>query len=177
MNMNPVVKYFNGEKAESYIFILIGIVALAMALYFYFAIRTSFWRGVAIPFILVALLEFVVGYTIVTRSPKDIARVEAYIQKEPQSIETLEIPRMEKVMSNFVLFRYIEIALIILGIILMYSSKNDTFWRGIGLGLFIQAGIVLSLDFFAERRGHTYLEYLKEHVVQHERTDTSSINQ
>lgn len=160
--MNPVLKYFNGEKNESYIFILIGIIALASALYFFFALKSSFWKGVAVPFIIVALLEFVVGYTIVTRSPKDSARVEAYIQKEPQRIKTLEIPRMEKVMSNFVIFRYVEIALIILGIALMYSSKHDTFWKGIGLGLFMQAGIVLSLDFFAERRGHTYLVYLKE---------------
>jgi len=45
---------------------------------------------------------------------------------------------------------------------LMYSSMNDTFWRGIGLGLFIQASIVLSLDFFAERRGHIYIVYLQE---------------
>ena len=160
--MNPVVKYFNGEKAESYIFILIGVIALAMALYFIFVLKSSFWKGVAVPFIIVALLEFAVGFTIVTRSPKDAARVETFILKEPQSIKTFEIPRMEKVMSNFVIFRYVEIALIILGIALMYSSLNDTFWRGIGLGLFIQASIVLSLDFFAERRGHIYLEYLKE---------------
>ena len=160
--MNPVVKYFNGEKAESYIFILIGVIALAMALYFIFVFKSSFWKGVAAPFIIVALLEFAVGYTIVTRSIIDTARVETFILKEPQSIKTLEIPRMEKVMSNFVIFRYVEIALIILGIALMYSSLNDTFWRGIGLGLFIQASIVLSLDFFAERRGHIYLEYLKE---------------
>lgn len=160
--MNPVVKYFNGEKAESYIFILIGVIALAMALYFIFTLKSSFWKGVAIPFIIVALLEFIVGYTIVTRSPKDITRVETFIKKEPQSIKTLEIPRMAKVMSNFVIFRYAEIALIILGIVLMYSSMNDTFWRGIGLGLFIQASIVLCLDFFAERRGHHYMEYLKE---------------
>ena len=160
--MNPIVKYFNGEKAESYIFILIGVIALAMALYFIFVLKSSFWKGVAAPFIIVALLEFAVGYTIVTRSIIDTARVETFILKEPQSIKTLEIPRMEKVMSNFVIFRYVEIALIILGIALMYSSLNDTFWRGIGLGLFIQASIVLSLDFFAERRGHIYLEYLKE---------------
>jgi glucose uptake protein GlcU len=32
-----------------------------------------------------------------------------------------------------VIYRYVEIALIILGIVLMYSSMNDTFWRGIGL--------------------------------------------
>ena len=69
---------------------------------------------------------------------------------------------MEKVLSNFVIYRYVEIALIILGIVLMYSSMNDTFWRGIGLGLFIQACIVLCLDFFAERRGHIYLEYLNQ---------------
>jgi hypothetical protein len=162
--MSYVVKYFNGEKAESYIFILVGVIVFAMALYFYFVLNSTFWKGVAIPFILVALLEFIVGYTIVTRSSKDIARVETFIQKEPQSIKTLEIPRMEKVLSNFVIFRYIEITLIILGIVLMYSSMNDTFWRGIGLGLFIQASIVLSLDFFAERRGYIYIVYLQEFV-------------
>jgi hypothetical protein len=160
--MNSILKYFNGEKAESYIFILIGVFALAMALYFIFGLKTSFWKGVAIPFIIVASLEFIVGYTIVTRSPKDIERVENFYKSAPQKINTFEIPRMEKVMSNFMIFRYVEIALIILGIALMYSSMNDTFWRGIGLGLFIQASIVLSLDFFAERRGHIYLEYLKE---------------
>ena len=160
--MNPIVKYFNGEKVESYIFIIIGVISLALALYFLFGLKTSFWKGVAIPFIVVACLEFIVGYTIVTRSPKDIKRVENFINSEPQNINNLEIPRVEKVLSNFVIFRYVEIALIILGIALMYSSMNDTFLRGIGLGLFIQASIVLSLDFFAERRGYIYFEYLKE---------------
>ena len=160
--MHPVVKYFNGEKAESYIFILLGVIAFAMALYFFFALKTSFWKGVSVPFIIVALLEFVVGYTIVTRSPKDIARVETYLQQAPKNIKTIEIPRMEKVLSNFVEYRYVEIALILLGIVLMYSSMQDTFWRGLGLGLFMQASIVLCLDFFAERRGHIYVLYLQE---------------
>lgn len=162
--MNSVVKYFDGEKAESYIFILIGIIAFTMALCFLIAFKTSFWKGVAIPFIIVALLEFIVGYTIVTRSSKDSIRVQTYITNEPLKIQIDEIPRMEKVLSNFVIYRYVEIGLIILGIAFMYSSINDTFWRGIGLGLFIQASIVLSLDFFAERRGHIYIEYLKELV-------------
>ena len=162
--MNTIIKYFDGEKLESYIFILIGVIALAMALYFIFVMKSSFWKGVAIPFFIIAMLEFVVGYTIVNRSPKDIVRIENFIQKEPLSIKSLEIPRMEKVMSNFVIFRYVEIAFIIFGIILMYSSLNDTFWRGSGLGLFIQASIVLCLDVFAERRGYMYVEYLKEFV-------------
>jgi len=112
--------------------------------------------------ILVSVLEIIVGISLIYRSPKDIIRVENYIKNNQVKIKTEEIPRMEKVMSNFVIFRYAEIALIILGMALMYSSMNDTFWRGIGLGLFIQASIVLCLDFFAERRGHHYMEYLKE---------------
>ena len=162
--MNPIIKYFNGEKSESYVFIIIGLFAFALALYFIFVLKSSFWKGVAIPFLIVALLEFIVGYTIVNRSSKDIVRVETFIKNQTQNIKTDEIPRMDKVLSNFVIYRYVEIALIVLGIVLMYSSMNDTFWRGIGLGLFIQASIVLSLDFFAERRGQIYMEYLKEIV-------------
>ncbi len=162
--MNSVVKYFSGEKIESYLFMTIGVIAFAMALYFFFVLKTTFWKGVAIPFILVAFMEFVVGFTIVTRSSKDVIRVKTYMKKEPEKIQTNEMPRMEKVLSNFVIYRYVEIALIILGIVLMYSSMNDTFWRGVGLGLFIQASIVLSLDFFAERRGHNYMVYLQEFI-------------
>ena len=162
--MNQVLKYFNGEKAESYIFILIGVIALVMALYFFLTFKTYFWKGVAMPILIVSVLEIIVGVTIVTRSPKDINRVERFRMEEPLKIQKYEIPRMEKVMSNFLLFRYIEIILIVLGVFLMYSSMNDTFWRGIGLGLFIQVSIVLTLDFFAERRGYIYLEYLKEFV-------------
>jgi len=160
--MNPIVKYFNGEKAESYVFILIGVVAFAMALYFLMHLKTPFWKGVAIPFILVACLEFVVGYTIVTRTPSDLFRVENFMKQELQNIKNLEIPRMEQVVRNFLIFRYLELILIGIGIILMYSSIKETYWRGIGFGLFIQASIVLGLDFFAEKRGHIYLDYLQE---------------
>ena len=88
--MNSVLKYFNGEKTESYIFILIGAIAFSMALYFFFSLKTSFWKGVAIPFIIVALLEFIVGYTIVTRSSKDIIRVQSCITNEPQKFKFMK---------------------------------------------------------------------------------------
>lgn len=159
--MTPIHNYFSGEKAESILFITSGIVALVMPFYFIFVLKTSFWKGVAIPFLLVASLEIVVGFTIFIRSPKDKIRVESYMSHEPQKIKQEEIPRMEKVLHNFLIYRYVEIALIFIGIIFMYYTKNDTFLKGIGFGLFIMASIVLTLDFFAERRGIVYLEYLQ----------------
>jgi hypothetical protein len=158
--MNPIIKYFTGEKAESYLFLLLGLVGIAIAIYMLMTNSSSFWRGFIIPLILVSILEVIVGFTIINRSPKDIIRVENYVQNNIAKIKTLEIPRMEKVMKNFQIFRYSEIALMIIGILIFLAFSNLPFWKGFGAGLFIQSGIVLILDFFAEKRGYIYLEYL-----------------
>jgi hypothetical protein len=121
-------------------------------------------KGIAIPFLLVSSLEIIVGLTLIYRSPKDIIRVETYLSEKTEMIQKEEIPRMEKVMRNFILFRYTEITLIIIGVILMYGARQNSLWNGIGLGLFIQSSTVLLLDFFAERRGEVYLEYLKSMI-------------
>ena len=64
-------------------------------------------------------------------------------------------------MKNFVYYRYFEIAMMALGLVLMFSLSNYGFWKGFGLGLFIQCAVLLSLDFFAEKRGHSYSQYLQ----------------
>ena len=159
--MNQIVKYFTGERQESFLFLSIGIIGVAIAIFFLIGTKTSFLKGIAIPFILVSILEIMVGATIINRSLKDIKRVESYLPDKPEMIQKAEIPRMEKVMQNFRIYRYVEITLIIIGIVLMYGFRQNLLWNGIGLGLFIQSSIVLILDFFAEWRGEIYLEYLR----------------
>lgn len=162
--MNPIVKYFTGEKLESYLFLSFGIIGIVIAVFFYFVFKTSFLKGIAIPIVMVSILEIIVGVTIINRSPKDIERVQGYSSHKIEMIEKVEIPRMEKVMNNFVIFRYAEILLIIIGIIIMYAFRQNLLLNGIGLGLFIQSSIVLILDFFAERRGEIYLNYLRAFI-------------
>ncbi len=159
--MNPIVKYFTGERQESYLFLGLGLMSLTFAIGLILISKASFFKGIAIPFLLVSALEIIVGITLIFRTPKDIIRVETYLSETIENIQQEEIPRMEKVMQNFVLFRYTEIALIILGMSLMYGAKQSSLWNGIGVGLFIQSSTVLLLDFFAEQRGEVYLQYLK----------------
>ena len=159
--MNPIVKYFTGERLESFLFLGLGILGIAIAIVFLLILKTSFLKRVAIPFLLVSFLEIVVGITLIHRSPKDILRIETYLSEKNEMIQKEEIPRMESVMRNFVIFRYTEITLMIVGIILMYGFRQNLLLNGIGLGLFIQSSVVLLLDFFAERRGEVYLAYLK----------------
>jgi hypothetical protein len=162
--MNPIVKYFNAEKAESLLFIGFGVFAILLSVYLFFFIKESFWKGLGIPLLFFSIIQIVIGATIYTRSPKDNLRVETILKYEPGKIQSEEIPRIEKVMKNFVYYRYFEITMIFLGIILMYALSNYGFWKGFGLGLFIQCAVLLSLDFFAEKRGQIYLEHLKEVV-------------
>lgn len=115
---------------------------------------------------LVSVLEIIVGISLIYLSPKDIIRAENYIKNDQVKIKSHEIPRMEKVMKNFLVYRYVEIVFIFIGAILYCAFSNSDFWRGFGLGLLIQASIVLTLDYFAERRGFIYLEYLNS--ISHE---------
>lgn len=159
--MNPIEKYFNAEKYESVLFVLVGILAISFAIYFLIKMKQPFYSGMAYPLIAVALIQIVVGSTVFLRSPKDVTRVNAIIQTDKAKIQREEIPRMEIVMKNFVIYRWVEIALLLLGILMFFYFQPNSLYKGIGLGLFIQSGFMLLLDFFAENRGKVYLAYLQ----------------
>jgi hypothetical protein len=159
--MNPIEKYFNAEKYESVLFVLVGIIAIVIATYFFVKVKQPFYNGMAYPLVVVALIQIIAGSSVYFRSPKDIARVNEIVQTNKVKIKAEEIPRMKLVMENFDIYRWVEIVLLVTGLIMFFYFQSMTFWKGIGLGLFIQAGFMLLLDFFAESRGKIYLEYLR----------------
>jgi hypothetical protein len=158
--MTFIANYFNAEKFESLFFIGVGIIAIALGVYFWFIVKEPIYKGIAVPFILVALIQLTVGTTVYFRSPKDLLKVENFIKKEAFKIQTEEMPRMKIVMKNFVIYRYVEIVLLFLGLMLVFYFPSQSFWKGIGIGLLIQASLMLSLDYFAEKRGAAYMKQL-----------------
>ena len=157
--MDQVTKYFNAEKSESLIFIITGIIAVIFSLYFLFKVKTPFYTGMTYPLIGVALIQIIVGTSVYFRSPKDILRVNTILREVPTNIKVEDIPRMEKVMKNFVIYRWIEISLLVAGIILILFTPISL-CKGAGTGLIIQSSLVLVLDYFAEERGNVYLDFL-----------------
>jgi hypothetical protein len=160
--MEFVKSYFQAEKAESIVFIVAGCLAFCISVYLWVAVRKPFFNGVAFPLMLVALIQLTVGITVYMRAASDIERVENMLVLEPQRINTEELPRMETVMKNFLVYRYVELALIVAGVICMFYASPSELVKGIGLGLFIQASFMLAADYFAERRGNVYLKHLEE---------------
>jgi len=72
---------------------------------------------------------------------------------------------MKTVMKNFVIYRWVEIAFIIAGLVLIFlfrSNPDKSFWYGFGVALAIQAIFMLGADYFAEKRGEVYTSHLEE---------------
>lgn len=159
-----IEKYFIAEKQESLLFIIIGVAAIVLAAVFFFSLKTNFYKGAAVPLLLIGLLLGIVGYTVYERSDKDRTRNVYAFDMNPNDLRDKELPRMEKVMKNFVVYRYVEITLALIGFgLFFYFNKNETqlFWKGFGVALCIMALVALTADYFAEQRGGDYLKGLK----------------
>lgn len=163
--MSPAAAYFAAERAESLVFMAIGVAALAASFLFWFGLKTRFWRGMAWPLALIAAIQITVGSTIWLRSPLDAERVQQIVQQEPARVKGEEIPRMQAVMRNFELYRWVETILLALGALLAWRAKAGSGARGVGLGLSLQAGAMLTLDHFAQQRGEVYLRWLQSVAV------------
>ena len=159
--MTKIHAYFQAEKNESLVFIAIGTAAIICGFYFMLAINTSFYNGVGWPLLFIAVIQLAIGSYIYLRSPADERRVMTFAKNSPKNIKNIEIPRMEKVMTQFKLYRYIEMGLLVLGLILFLMGPDEGFWKGVGLGFVIQGGLMLLADSFAENRGQNYLDFLK----------------
>ena len=158
--MESVAHYFNAEKKESIYFIAIGFLACLLSLFYLFIKKEPYYNGISYAFISIGLIQLVVGISIYLRSDIDNVRVNYCIQKDRIAIKNEEIPRMKMVMHNFVIYRWVEIALIVISLFLLFYFASKTIGKGIGLGLLIQSSMMLLLDYLAEQRGKIYLGFL-----------------
>jgi hypothetical protein len=161
-----IYRYFTAEKQESLLFLIVGIVAVMLAVVCWFFIKSNpnFFKGAAIPLLAIGLIQMVVGYSVYSRTDKQKADIAYNMGMDAANyVKHTELPRMKTVMTNFVIYRWVEIAFIITGLVLIFlfkSNPDKSFWYGFGVALAIQAVMMLGADYFAEKRGKVYLSEL-----------------
>jgi uncharacterized membrane protein HdeD (DUF308 family) len=164
-----IEKYFFAEKQESLLFLIIGIMAILLAITFFFFLKNNFYKGAAIPLLLVGLIQLIAGYAVYARSDEQrIDNVYAF-DMNPNKLKNEELPRMRTVNKNFKIYRWTEIILLVVAAALLFYYKGNAakaFLFGIGITLAIQSALMSGADFFAEQRAKVYTEQLESFLQQ-----------
>lgn len=156
--MDLIKTYFTAEKNESLIFILFGVLTIGFSVYALVKWGDSFYQGFAIPAILIGIIQIVVGSTVYFRTDQQIIQVETLYQQDQAAFKNAEVPRMNTVMKNFSIYKMVEVAFVVIGLLLIFLAPSKEFWLGIGVGMLLQGAFMLTADIFAERRGTEYIQ-------------------
>lgn len=149
--------YFTAEKNESLIFIAFGVVTIGFSLYAWLKWGDTFYKGFAVPVILIGIIQLVVGSSVYFRTDKQITELETLYQQDTTAFVKVEAPRMQAVMKNFSIYKKIEVAFVVIGLLLIFLAPSREFWLGVGVGMLLQGALMLTADIFAERRGAEYI--------------------
>ncbi len=153
-----LIPYFTAEKSEALLFMLVGAAAVAASIFL--LITGSTYKGMAYPLIAVAAIQFVVGGTVYFRTDTQVAALQARFQQAPAAFKAEETQRMDVVVKNFRIYKWIEILLLASGIALTFMLRDKDLWYAVGIGLIVQSSLMLVLDLFAEKRADEYLAFI-----------------
>jgi hypothetical protein len=152
-------RYFAAERTERALFLACGIAGAAVSAAL-FALRSPY-RAMAWPLLAVGLIQLVVGGTVFLRTPGQVARLAEQLRSSPSAYQAEETARMRRVQRRLVLYNRVEIGLLASGLALASIEGYGRTVYAVGMGLMLEAGLMLALDLRAEGRGHRYLELVK----------------
>lgn len=152
--------YFQAEKQAGQTALAIGILACSVGGAILLKAGAPFYTGLALPLVLVGIAQVIVGATLTRRSEAQATDLEKLLESSPSEFQQTEQPRMEKVMRSFLIFKWAEIAGAVTGLAMILLNSELNFSKGLGAGLLAQSLILFVFDYFAEKRGRAYLEFV-----------------
>ena len=172
LTKTDIEQYFLAEKSAGLFFLIAGIAAVCISVAFFIVAKTTLYKGMAWPLIILGLIQAVVGYTIYSKSDQQrVDNVYAY-DLNPGKLKSNELPRMQKAVRGIAIFLWIELITFITGIVLLVVNRQffshssslpyNSFWLGVGIILIIEALVLAGADLMAYKRGKEYTYKLEQ---------------
>ena len=140
------------------IFIVVGLLAIGLSIWLW--MNGHRLKSMAYPLVVIALLQIVVGGSVYLRTDTQLSTLSVQLKANPAALKAEETTRMQTVMTNFSIYKAVEMVLLVVGVALVAFLQHHDMAAGLGVGLVLQAAFTLALDVFAESRGADYLSVL-----------------
>ena len=154
-----VITYFSAEKRESLLFLMAGGAAIAGSVWLW--VTGSPYRAMVWPLAGIAVIQLVVGWTVWSRTDRQVRDLHTLLAKDPAAYAGAEVPRMETVQKSFRIYKAIEIALLAAGLLGIFLLRDRPALHAAAIGLVLQAGLMLAFDLVAERRADVYVDRVR----------------
>ena len=158
-----IQKFYNAQKAQSLLFLVLGSIATMLSIYFFIASINTISLGFAIPFFVFGLTQTILGFKtyIKTNSEREFVMLSA--KENVQQIITIEIPKINKILTDYNRKNYVFLGLNAISIVLFIIFSNTPMVKGIGLALFVQSLIHISSLYFENNRCQFYFKWLNDY--------------
>ncbi len=160
---DALTTYFDGEKSAGLVLVGMGAIACAWAVVVRRGLSDA--AGMFWPVVIIGALQLAIGVGLAARTPSQVAGLRAQMASAPSEMVAAEASRMQKVQRNFVIIEMVELALLVAGVALALGFKGTPYRSEVGMGLALQAAVMLVFDLLAERRGALYLAALLQGPV------------
>lgn len=156
--LGPLQAYFDGEKQAGLFIAALGIASLAFAFWLYR--DGGNFRAMLYPLAIIGLIQVAIGVGLYLRTPPQVAALEKSFSSGDAAAKEAERARMARVNANWKIIELAEVLIIALALIFILALKSRPVFVAVGMGLLIQASLLLAFDLFAEERARIYTEWL-----------------
>lgn len=159
MSTSQLIFYFTAEKQGAILIAGIGLISCIFAAYLW--LSASSFRAMAWPLIIIGAGQIAIGAGLLIRTDPQVARLQEGLRANPQVTVESELARMAKVNRSFKVIEATEVVVILVGVLLaLFFRSRNLALASVGMGLFLQAAVLLAFDLFAEHRALIYTRWL-----------------
>jgi hypothetical protein len=151
--------YFTAERHGGFFLVALALVSFGFAATLW-ANRSAF-AAMAWPLVALGSLQLIIGLVVALRTPAQVASLEQGLRTSSATTVPAEIRRMEKVNTNFRVVKVVEVSVIVVGLVLVLGLPHPGTWPSVGLGLLVEAAVLLAFDAFAHQRALVYTRWLQ----------------
>ena len=168
-----IEQYFSAFKNEQIFLIILGAVALIVALIFFVGFKTEWYKGFALPLAVFAVLNMGAGFSNYKKA--DILKVRNTYNYDlhPELLRTKELPRIQEMKQNFTVLIYVNISIIFAAaFIFFYFKKKDgsEYYMGVSASLFLVAilSVVIYVVMMNSSRNYErgIIDYTKDIIIK-----------
>ena len=154
--------YFHEEKSAAKMAIFGS--ALAAGAGAYLTSQSDMGRGAGYALIGLAPVALMVGGTVYFRTNSQLRRLEDQLELAPDAYRREESIRMQKVNRQFQILRIAEYSLFGIGALTagIGAARGADLTTGVGIGVMVDAALMLLFDHFAEVRAQAYTQRITE---------------